>query len=251
MKYWIILTVLALVVVAGCGGGGGDSGGSIEGTVTNNEGTPLPGATVSVGGVSTRTNNSGSFTLQNVAVGSQVVSASLPGYLNAGRGSALVIVVKGQTVSLPHDLILVPTAGGEVYLRNLEASSTDFRGASQQRLGGTLFFNSLSQSVGYLWPSDNTLKAIYSLGRRYSRLKSQIGVSDEEPDLNAEVVFTVLGDGNILYRSNHLKVGIVETVDVDVSSVLTLELRVTRVVADPDWPPEPTVVWGDPRLVVK
>ena len=258
MKYLCILLVSASLALTGCGGGGkgsasnGGSGGSIEGRVVNSEDTPLPGAIVSVGGTSTTTDNHGQFTLQNVAVGTQVVSASLAGYYNDGRGSASVTVVTGQVAYPAHDLVLVATLNGEVYLRSLQASSSDFTGDPQQTLGGTVYFNSVAGEAWHWgWTTPDTLQAIYSLGRRYSQFKSQVGVSDTESDLNAEVIFKVIGDGTVLYQSKRLKVGIVETVNIDVSNVLTLQVQVVRVVPDPYSPPTPTVVWGDPRVTTK
>jgi len=247
LKQFVTLVALGLLVsVSGCGGGGagGGSKGAIVGTVRNSEGTPLPGATVSAGGVRTTTNNDGDFRLENVPAGTQIVSAALSGYFDDGRGSASVLVVDGQTVYLQNDLILVPKVDSWVYLRSLDPSSTNFRGEPQQRLGGTVYFHCLAG--GYWdWYGD-ALEAIYSVGRRYSRFNAVVGVSDMEPNLNAEVIFTVIGDGNVLYRSQRLKVGRIETIDIDVSNILTLQLQVTRV--DDVYP---SVVWADPRLKTK
>ena len=250
MKYLGILVMVASLALTGCGGGGKDSasnggtGGSIQGYVVNSEGTPLPGAIVSAGGKSTTTDNYGEFNLQNVTPGVQIVSVSLAGYYNDGRGSASVTVVSGQVAYPAVHLVLVPTVNGEVYLRSLQASSNDYHGGAQQRLGGTVYFNCLA-GESYWWGGD-TLQAIYSLGRRYSRFKSQVGVADTESDLNAEVIFKVIGDGAVLYQSDQLKVGRVETIDVDVSNVLTLQLQVTGI-----GDARPAVVWGDPRVTTK
>lgn len=243
-----VLIVLAMLV-AGCGGGGlgGGDEGTVQGRVRNHTGTPLPGATVSAGGAKTTTDNDGWFSLGGVSVGTQVVSATLAGYFNDGRGSASVVVVKDQTVYLSGDLVLVPTVGGEVYLRSLKESSSDFDTyAPQQQLGGTVYFNCLATYSGSWWWGKDTLEAIYSLGRRYNRFKATVGVSDTESDLAAEVIFKVIGDGNVLYQSNRLKVGKVEAIDVDVSTVLTLQLQVTRI-----GDVYPAVVWADPRVTTK
>lgn len=244
---FLMVTLLLTFVIVGCGGGGGSGGGgrkgTIAGSVRNNADTRLPGATVSVGKVRTNTDNKGDFRLEGVPVGTQTISASLTGYFDDGRGSASILVVEGQTGYLQDDLVLVATVGGEVYLRSLQASSSDFYEDAQQRLGGVVYFHCLASDR---WWSGDTEEAIYSLGRRYGRFKSQIGVSDTESDLTAEVIFRVIGDGNILYQSQRLKVGRIATIDVDVTNILTLQLQVTKI-----GDVSPSVVWGDPRVTTK
>ncbi|MEN6520052.1 MAG: NPCBM/NEW2 domain-containing protein [Armatimonadota bacterium] len=239
--------ILLIVLLQGCGGGGGGSSsgkGSIEGKVRNSEGTALPHATVTAGGKNATTDNDGNFTINDVSAGTQTVSASLAGYFNDGRGSASVQVVDKNTTS-GSSLILVPTSNGEVFIWHLAASSSDYDSNPQQKqLGGTIYYDSLFRNGG--WIFDDYLEAIYSLGRRYSRFKATIGVADDESDLTSHLVFKVIGDGNTLYQSEPLKVGMIDNVDVDVSNVLTLQLQVYCVDDE-----KPAAVWGNARLSLK
>lgn len=73
--------------------GGGDSG-TIAGTVTDEAGEPIEGATVTADGSSATTGADGSYELGGVATGSQTVTASADGY---AEGSATVDVTSGET----------------------------------------------------------------------------------------------------------------------------------------------------------
>lgn len=73
-------------------GSAGPTTGTINGTVTNNSGAPLSGATVSDGGVTTTTQANGTYSLANVPAGTQTVTASLSGFQT---GSQTVTVPAG------------------------------------------------------------------------------------------------------------------------------------------------------------
>jgi hypothetical protein len=92
----LLLALVAAMVltcsVIGCGGDDGDdNGGSstqITGVVVDQQTSePVIGATVSVGGSSTRTNDSGSFEM-GVSPGTITVTVTAPGYQN-GNFSAV------------------------------------------------------------------------------------------------------------------------------------------------------------------
>jgi hypothetical protein len=67
---------------------------------------PIPGATVSIGNASTTTDGTGAYTLNNILVGAQTVSASAP---NFNPASVSVNVLAGQTVN--QDIALAPQLG--------------------------------------------------------------------------------------------------------------------------------------------
>lgn len=206
----------------------------------------MSGVTVSAAGRSTTTNASGLYTLTDVPAGTQIVSASLSGYFNDGRGSASVQVVEGNTVNA--SLVLVPISNGEVLLWHLKPSSTVYSSPIQKQLGGTIYYGSLI-CYGYKYGVNNPAEAIYAIGRRYSRFRAMLGVADDASDLNAEVVFKVIGDGVTIHQSQPMKVGMTDYVDLNVYSVLTLQLQVERVAGTGSDDPE--VVWGDARLTPK
>lgn len=68
----------------------------------------------------------------------------------------------------------------------------------------------------------------YALNGGFARFRSQVGVDDEVAS-NASVVFEVWGDGVRLYQSSGVMTpsSATQSVDVDVTGVRTLELRVT------------------------
>ncbi len=74
--------------------------GYIVGNVVDQNSKPVGGALVSATGTTatSRTDQTGAFNLQNVAVGEQTVSIQAAGY---SSGSATVIVVKNQGVTVP------------------------------------------------------------------------------------------------------------------------------------------------------
>ncbi len=81
--------------------------GKIRGVVTGTSSIPLPGATVSVGSISSVTDESGRFTLHNVAAGSQTVNASRTGYQTNG----LAVTVNAGEVAV-RDIPLTATNPG-------------------------------------------------------------------------------------------------------------------------------------------
>lgn len=242
----VLISVLALLSgLTGCGGGNGSKAkGTLSGYVKNSEGQPLPAATVVAGDASTATNNSGYYKLVNVPAGQQTVEASLTGYFNDGRGNRTVDVVADRETWVD-SLVLTATTSGSVLLWHLQASSSQYDSPRQISLDGRVFNSALLCDLG--WNPDGM--ATYAIGRNYNRFQSQVGVIDTEGDLEAQVVFTVLGDGAPLFESPKQQVGRAATVDVDVSSVLILQLRATYI--QDTGRHRPKVAWGDPRLTPK
>lgn len=99
----IAVVTIAAITVVGCGGGTpapAANTGSISGTIAHADGGQgLGGITVSAGGVTTTTNADGSFTLNNVPIGNQVLTITIP----ADRDLVLP----------PYDTISVPVQQGQ------------------------------------------------------------------------------------------------------------------------------------------
>ncbi len=103
LKQWrfILVALMAMIVmvVGGCGGGGGggtasNSGGttyySVSGTVTLNS-VPLAGVTVSTGSSYATTDNSGNYTITQIANGSYTLTPSLSGYTFTPPNQAVTV----------------------------------------------------------------------------------------------------------------------------------------------------------------
>jgi hypothetical protein len=73
------------------------SGGTVQGIVRNaSNGQPISGATVSVANRTTTSGSDGAYTLSNVPVGQQILTASAPGFIST---QVTVTVVANQTVT--------------------------------------------------------------------------------------------------------------------------------------------------------
>ncbi|MDG4819389.1 NPCBM/NEW2 domain-containing protein [Micromonospora sp. WMMD956] len=83
----------------------------------------------------------------------------------------------------------------------------------------------------------------FHLGRRYSRLRSTIGLPDDAPD-DAHTRFRVLVDRKVLFQRD-LRLGETATVDVGVSNGLRLTLEVDSIGITPCGD---TAVWGEAVL---
>jgi hypothetical protein len=97
------ILAFAAAALAGCANPnfiGVQDYGYIVGNVIDQNSKPVAGALISSTGTTStsRTDNSGNFNLQNVAVGEQTVTIQAAGF---GSGSATVIVVKNQGVTVP------------------------------------------------------------------------------------------------------------------------------------------------------
>lgn len=111
----LVLIIAGGLVLAGCGGGDGgvlpSATGTISGTIVHAAtGQPLGQITVTAGGRSTQTNANGTFNLQGVPAGTQVLTITA----DPSRGLALppgvdltVNVPDGGTVQLPAPIQLI------------------------------------------------------------------------------------------------------------------------------------------------
>ncbi len=106
-KYsWLVLLLMAgMLVFWGCGGDDDDGGdppaattGSISGIVDGFSKSAISNATITVGTLSTTSNEQGYFSLANVPTGQRVVNIAQAGYLSVQR---VVQVVSGENVHLP------------------------------------------------------------------------------------------------------------------------------------------------------
>ncbi|MDO8892712.1 MAG: carboxypeptidase regulatory-like domain-containing protein [Sulfurimicrobium sp.] len=103
----VLLLMAGMLVVWGCGGdddGGGNppatTYGSISGIVDGGSvKSAISGATITVGTLTTTSNEQGYFSLANVPVGNRVVNIAQSGYLSVQR---VVTVVAGENLHIPN-----------------------------------------------------------------------------------------------------------------------------------------------------
>lgn len=233
--------------------------GVISGYVLTERGEPLGGATVTVRDhnweVSGVTYPSGYFPLEDVPVGRRLITASLGGYMDWGEASAYVDVYEEQTTSLENPLRLVRVVDGAVYLADLRVTGYDNWGwpqpaPGQLQLSGITYLTSAIGSVSVRGTQASPAYVRYNLGRRAARLVAMVGVDDRESNIDAEVVFDVIADGQTLFTSPPLKVGETASIDVPVANMLTLDLRVRVIEGTAGWDEYISVGWGDARLVL-
>lgn len=108
------------------------STGSITGHVVSSTGAGIPGATVSAAGVSTTTDSTGTYTLNNIPTGTQNVTASATNYSSA---STTVVVAASTTVTAPN--ITLSSSVGSVTGKVTNTSGAAIVGASVGFGGGT------------------------------------------------------------------------------------------------------------------
>lgn len=134
-------------------------------------------------------------------------------------------------VSAASDAVTASTGGDgrRVDLSALTWSSarSDFGSVTKDRSvdGNTLRLNGTSYAKGIGTHANGTIT--YALNGGYSRFRSDVGV-DDEVTANATVRFEVWGDGVKLYESPSAMTAssVTASVDVDVSGVTTLTLKV-------------------------
>jgi hypothetical protein len=107
----IVVAGFALLALSGCADPsliGVQDYGTVYGNAVSSTGQPLSSALISSTGTTTTVQSApnGSFTLTNVAVGEQTVTASAPGYATA---TADVIVTKDQSVNAGNIVLTVET----------------------------------------------------------------------------------------------------------------------------------------------
>src|SRR5438552_1761254 len=108
MKRWLVMLVIALAIGAASATSAQIASGNIYGTVTDQQGAVLPGATVSVvaksiGGAprTTVTDTAGQFRFLNLDAATYTVTVDLPGFSKASRD---VIVNTGVNADIPFTL---------------------------------------------------------------------------------------------------------------------------------------------------
>ncbi|MGH7575875.1 MAG: TonB-dependent receptor plug domain-containing protein, partial [Longimicrobiales bacterium] len=103
VRGWLLAAGVA-AVMASPGLGQAQSTGQITGTVSSEEGQPIPGATVTVActGISALTNAGGRYLLSNVPVGPQTVNARVIGY---GEETQQVSVTTGEVAQASFQLV--------------------------------------------------------------------------------------------------------------------------------------------------
>jgi uncharacterized membrane-anchored protein YitT (DUF2179 family) len=107
----VLLVAFGLFALAGCADPsliGVQDFGTVYGNAVSSTGQPLSSALISATGTTSTVQSApnGSFTLTNVAVGEQTISAAAPGYATA---TADVIVTKDQSVNAGNLILTVQT----------------------------------------------------------------------------------------------------------------------------------------------
>jgi plastocyanin len=149
--------IAALFLSVACGGGdSGPSGpnnnpttGSVQGSVQDQTGAAVPGASVALQATgqttrNTTTGSSGAYTFANVAAGAWTVAVTPPsGYsLGTNGGISAVTVVAGQQVGVPAIVVTKQATGGPAPA-SVEVSMANRAFSPQQvevRIGGTVRF---------------------------------------------------------------------------------------------------------------
>jgi hypothetical protein len=125
---WIGLTIAGAVLLSHCGNGGGDGTppaagtiaardddhrrrGTVVGRVVEESGVGVAEATVRLDDVTTLTASDGTYTLQEVPLGRQTVTAE-----KEGRTTSVAVVVRPGRITFAPDLVLPPPLPGEVLI---------------------------------------------------------------------------------------------------------------------------------------
>jgi len=202
--------------------------GTVSGRIVDDEGRGLANATARTDdGESDKTDEGGYFTIEDVRVGNRTVSASLASYFDAGegKGQANVVTERNSDVGA---LTLVPLDDVKfVRIRNLDRTNTENWWDGPQRdqfqIAGALFLDDLkARTYG-----DQLGLMRYNIGRKYKRFTATMGVFDSNPSNTDQVIFIVKGDNTELFRSDSVHLGQPVDVDLDVSTVLTLDILCT------------------------
>jgi Carboxypeptidase regulatory-like domain len=101
----VVLIALALLLIAGCNGAGFDGitgiGPTVSGTVVDNQnGAPISGATLTIGGRMGTSNINGGYFLAEVPKGAQTLKVTAPGYKEYTQELVIDQGVANNTVRL-------------------------------------------------------------------------------------------------------------------------------------------------------
>lgn len=91
-KVFVLLLALSLLTVPAWA-----QDGTVSGTVSDPDGDPIPGVTVSVAGMSAMSGADGAFSIEGVAAGSHTATASLEGFQSSSQ--SVTVTASGGTVS--------------------------------------------------------------------------------------------------------------------------------------------------------
>jgi plastocyanin len=184
---------IAALLLTACGGG--DSGpvqpgntqtGTVQGSVQDQTGTAVPGASVALRATgqttrNTNTNAAGSYTFTNVAVGAWTVAVTPPsGYsLGTNAGTSAVTVVAGQQVGVPAIVVTKQATGGPAPASaDISMANTAFNPQQVEvRVGGTVRFTN----------NDNT--AHNATGAQFATPNLNPGQSSSDVTMNSAGTF--------------------------------------------------------------
>ena len=235
----VVLLALGLL---GCGQNPFEATGTVVGSVRDfTTGHPIVGASVTIGGRHTTTDNNGDFELE-VPTGDQDVEVYTNGYL--GGKVAEVRVTENQTTYM-NTVYLTPAhyEGNEqlVYLADLPAVNEPVD-SGQGILAGVYYYHALGGRVSRWDESDNPE---WNIGQMFQRFRATLGVFDNQPEADGKVVFQIMGDGNLLHQSPQMRVGDQpDVIDLPVDGVLRLKISIISVSGTP----ETYYIIGDPVL---
>lgn len=203
------------------------SQGTITGKVTSaDEGSPLVGVNVFIeqSTLGTTTNKEGSYTLQNVPVGSWLIKVSFIGYHTE---QSVVVLAQGQTLSLDfvlkedilemnpvvviaskkeQDLLLAPVSVGVITAREIEKKSIYSIEDAMTYVPGTTF-------VGNQVNVRNSSGFMYGAGTRTLALVDGIPINASDtgginwdliPLIDVDHIEVIKGAGSFLYGANAL-----------------------------------------------
>jgi len=145
--------------------------GTIKGIVTDDGGTSLPGANILITGTETGTvtNNSGTFTLDNVPAGEQTLEVSFLGYVSQTRK---VTVVDGKTIDLVFELVETDLSLGEIVvtaskrserIQDVPQSISAISGRQLEQIGATDIRDYINTIPGVKLESPNPIENTVSI----------------------------------------------------------------------------------------
>lgn len=145
----------------------------------------------------------------------------------------------------------VPAQSGIVYVATLPpvVGITEANLPRHVQLFGEIYRRALVERRNW-WqgrrPSEREWRVVYNLQKKYARFRAKVGVEDGLPQ-EFVATFEVRVDGNMIFESKPKRSGDVpDTVDVDVTGGLQLELIVRG--RDPLHTRDLSVVWADPLV---
>jgi len=144
-----------------------------------------------------------------------------------------------------YDQYANPANGTPTYLTTLvpTAENTDFVAWPTAEISGGSYPNSVMTTMLY---DDDPRSLTYDLAGQYGRFQAVLGVDDSSISTSGSFKYEILGDGKLL-TAREVKFGTTAPVDVAVTGVQKLEIKVTRLLGGDQ---SSSGVLGDVRLVV-